>query len=86
MARRAKNKAGKRSKSKQLDKIVIGKVSFPSNTNNDFSPWHYFASFRAEVRQSEGPIPKIPCKESFLTLFYDTFLAKVSVSRAFLEP
>ena len=42
MARRAKNKAGKRSKSKQLDKIVVAKVSFPSNTNNDFSPCHYF--------------------------------------------
>ena len=32
MARRAKNEVGKRSKSKQLDKIVVAKVSFPSNT------------------------------------------------------
>ena len=82
-ARRAKNKVGKRSKSKQLDKIetengkpwkryfnklplkapfaesiTVAKVSFPSNTNGGFNPWHYFANVSAEVRRSEDSMPK----------------------------
>ena len=60
MTRRAKNEVRKRSKSKQLDKIVAAKVSFPSNTNSGFSPWHYFVGVSAEVRRSEDSIPKKP--------------------------
>ena len=86
MTRRAKNEVRKRSKSKQLDKIVVAKLSFPSNTNSGFSPWHYFVGVSAEVRRSEDSIPKKPWKELFFALFYDKFPAKISVSRAFLEP
>ena len=55
MARRAKNEVGKRSKSKQRDKIVVSKVSFPSNTNSGFSPWHYSGSVSAGVKRSRFP-------------------------------
>ena len=112
-ARRAKNEVGRRSKSKQLDKIETendkpGKrnpnklplrvlirrinhccqniISEYNNTNRGFSTWHYFASVSSEVRRSEDSMPKKPWKESFLALFYDEFPAKISVSRAFLEP
>ena len=51
------NEAGKRSKSKQLDKIETengkpGKCNLNKLpcTNSGFSPWHYFASVSAEVR------------------------------------
>ena len=58
----------------------------PSNTKSGFSPWHYFASVSAEVRRSEDFMPKKPLKESFLASFYEDFPAKISFSRAFLEP
>ena len=60
MARRTKNKVGKRSKSRQLGKVVVTKISFPSNTNSGFGPGHYFASVIAEVRRSEDSMPKKP--------------------------
>ena len=60
MARRTKNEVGKRSKSRQLDKVVVTKVSLPSNTNSGFSPGHYFASVSAEVRRSDDSMPKKP--------------------------
>ena len=87
------NEAGKRSKSKQLDKIETengkpGKCNLNKlpYTNSGFSPWHYFASVSAEVRWSEDSMPKKPWKESFHALFYDKFPAQISVSRAYLEP
>ena len=43
-------------------------------------------SISSEVRRSEHSIPKKPWKESFLALFYEKFPAKLSISRAFLEP
>ena len=76
--KRAQNEVGKRSESKQFDKIEtengkpskrnlnklplrgFAKVSFPSNTNSGFSPWHYFASVSAEVRRSEDSMSKKP--------------------------
>ena len=100
-ARRAKNEVGKRSKSKQLDKIETenGKprksnlnklplralirrishdvmVSFPSNTNSGFSPWHYFASVTAEVRRSEDSMPKKLENNRFLFFSMTSFLQK----------
>ena len=76
--RRAQNEVGKRSESKQFDKIEtengkpskrnlnklplrgFAKVSFPSNINSGFSPWHYFGSVSAEVRRSEDSMSKKP--------------------------
>ena len=100
-ARRAKKGVGKRSKSKQPIKIekknrkqgtcnlhklpltaLILRINhccqsiIPSNTNSGFSPWD-------EVRI---PCQKKTWKESFLAIFYEEFPAKISVSRAFLEP
>ena len=86
VVRRAKNEVGKRSKSKQLDKVIVAKVSFPSNTNSGLSPWHYYASVSAQGRQTEDSMPKKPWKESVLALFYNKFPAKISFSRAFQEP
>ena len=57
-----------------------------SNTNSGFSPWHYFASISAKVRQSQEFMPKKPWKELFLALSYEEFPAKISISRASLEP
>ena len=53
------------------ESIIVAKVSFPSNTKSVFSPWHYFASVSAEVRQTEDSMRNKPIKESFLSLFYD---------------
>ena len=58
----------------------------PSHTDSGLRPWHYFTSVSAEVRRSEGSMPKKPWKESFLAIFYEEFPAKITVSRAFLEP
>ena len=60
------DKPGKRNLNKLPLRALIRRinhgvmVSFPSNTNSGFSPWHYFASVPAEVRRSEDSMPKKP--------------------------
>ena len=53
-------KPGKRNLSELPLRALICRINYgcqsiiPSNTNSTFSPWHYFASVSAEVRQSEN--------------------------------
>ena len=73
MARRAKNEVGKRSKSKQLDKIVVAKVSFPSNTIVVSVLGITLPALALKWNKV-----RIPCQRNIGKIFFYSFLRQIS--------